>query len=110
MYILCTHSEVIGIQFVVEYRNCPGIAFSLLTILLRVYEPLFLLVGRYAPKKINHVHNKDKPWFDDQCRNLLASIKRIIFGGPVIAPGLRLTEKSLSADKRQLLSETMMFL
>ena len=31
-------------------------------------EHLSLLVGRYAPTKDICVHNKDKPWFDDQCR------------------------------------------
>ena len=31
-------------------------------------EHLSLLVGRYVPTKVIHVHNKDKPWFDDQCR------------------------------------------
>ena len=28
-----------------------------------------LLVGRYVPTKVICVHNKDKPWFDDQCRH-----------------------------------------
>ena len=27
-----------------------------------------LLVGHYVPTKIIRVRNKDKPWFDDQCR------------------------------------------
>ena len=27
-----------------------------------------LLVGRYVPTKIIRVRNKEKPWFDDQCR------------------------------------------
>ena len=31
-------------------------------------ENPFLLVGCYVPTKIIHVHNKDKPWFDDLCR------------------------------------------
>ena len=31
------------------------------------YEHLFLLVGRYEPTKVIGVHNKDKPWFEDQC-------------------------------------------
>ena len=31
-------------------------------------EHLSLLVERYVPTKIIRVHNKDKPWFDDQCR------------------------------------------
>ena len=25
-------------------------------------------VGRYVPTKVIRVHNKDKPWFEDQCR------------------------------------------
>ena len=28
-----------------------------------------LLVGRYVPTKVIHMRNKDKPWFDDQCRH-----------------------------------------
>ena len=32
---------------------------------------LLLLVGRYVPTKVIRVHNKDKPWFDDQCRHAL---------------------------------------
>ena len=31
-------------------------------------EHLSLLVGRYVPTKIIRMRNKDKPWFDDQCR------------------------------------------
>ena len=31
-------------------------------------ENLSLLVGRYVPTKVIRVCNKDKPWFDDQCR------------------------------------------
>ena len=31
-------------------------------------KPLFLLVGCYVPTKVIRVCNKDKPWFDDQCR------------------------------------------
>ena len=30
---------------------------------------LSLLVGRYGPTKVIRVRNKDKPWFDDQCRH-----------------------------------------
>ena len=26
------------------------------------------MVGRYVPTKVIRVRNKDKPWFDDQCR------------------------------------------
>ena len=32
-------------------------------------EHLSLLVGRYVPTKVIRVSNKDKPWFDDQCRH-----------------------------------------
>ena len=32
-------------------------------------EHLLLLVGRFVPTKITRVRNKDKPWFDDQCRH-----------------------------------------
>ena len=32
-------------------------------------EHLSLLVGRYVPTKVISVHNKDKPWFDGQCRH-----------------------------------------
>ena len=32
-------------------------------------EHLSLLVGRYVPTKVIRMQNKDKPWFDDQCRH-----------------------------------------
>ena len=32
-------------------------------------EHLLLLVGRFVPTKVIRAHNKDKPWFDDQCRH-----------------------------------------
>ena len=32
-------------------------------------EHLSLLVGRYVPCKVVRVRNKNKPWFDDQCRH-----------------------------------------
>ena len=32
-------------------------------------EHLSLLVGGYVPTKVICVRNKDKPWFDDQCRD-----------------------------------------
>ena len=32
-------------------------------------EHLLLLVGRFVPTKIIRVRNKNKPWFDDQCRH-----------------------------------------
>ena len=31
-------------------------------------EHLSLLVGRYVQAKVIRVRNKDKSWFDDQCR------------------------------------------
>ena len=38
-------------------------------------EHLLLLVGRFVPTKIIRVSNKDKPWFDDQCRQQENSTK-----------------------------------
>ena len=32
---------------------------------------MLLLVRRYVPTKVIRVRNKDKPWFDDQCRRAL---------------------------------------
>ena len=32
-------------------------------------EHLLLLVGHFVPTKVVRVRNKDKPWFDDQCRH-----------------------------------------
>ena len=32
-------------------------------------EHLSMLVGRYLSTSIIRVRNKDKPWFDDQCRH-----------------------------------------
>ena len=32
-------------------------------------EHLSLLVGLYVPSKVIRVRNKDKSWFDDQCRH-----------------------------------------
>ena len=32
-------------------------------------QHLLLLVGRFVPSKIIRVCNKNKPWFDDQCRH-----------------------------------------
>ena len=32
-------------------------------------EHLSLLVGRYVSTKVIRVRNKDKPWFDDQCKH-----------------------------------------
>ena len=35
-------------------------------------EHLSLLDGCYVPTKVIRVRNKDKPWFDDQCRHALS--------------------------------------
>ena len=43
-------------------------------------DKLSLLVGCYVPTKVILVHNKDKPWFDDQCGVHLTSSRRFIFG------------------------------
>ena len=48
-------------------------------------EHLLLLVGRFVPAMVIHVRNKDKPWFDDQCRHAFGLMQRLIFGGPVFA-------------------------
>ena len=55
-------------------------------------EHLSLLVGRNVPTKVIRVCSKDKAWFDDQCRGAFTSNRRLIFGGPGIAPGI--SEKS----------------
>ena len=60
-------------------------------------EHLSWLVGRWIPTKVIHVHNKDEAWFDDQCRHVLASSRRLIVRAPVITHGL--SGKSLSAVK-----------
>ena len=48
-------------------------------------EHLLLLVVRFVPIKVIRVHNKDKPWFDDQCRRARGLKQGALFGGPVIA-------------------------
>ena len=58
-------------------------------------EYLLLLLERYVPTVIR-VRNEDKPWVYDHCTHPLASSRRLIFGGPVIALGL--TGNSLSAS------------
>ena len=37
-------------------------------------EHLLLLVGRFVPTTVIWVNNKDKPWFDDQCRHALERV------------------------------------
>ena len=60
-------------------------------------EHLFLLVGRFVPTKIICVLNKDSLGLMINAGTLLASSRKLIFGGPVIALGL--TGKSLSTVK-----------
>ena len=55
-------------------------------------EHLLLVVSRFVSTKIICVRNKDTPFFDDHAGMLLASSRRLIFVGPVMA--LRLTGKS----------------
>ena len=43
----------------VRYAENPGAVLN---------EHLSLLVRLYLPTKDIRVHNKNKPWFDDQCR------------------------------------------
>ena len=60
-------------------------------------EHLSLLVGRHVPTKVIRVHNNYSLGLMINAGKLLASSRRLIFGGPVIA--LWLTEKSLFAVK-----------
>ena len=48
-----------------------------------------MLFGGFVPTKVIRVDNKDRPWFDDQCRGGLTNRWRLIFGGEgVISLGL----------------------
>ena len=60
-------------------------------------EHLLLLIGRFVPTKIIRVRNKGKLGLMINAGTLLASNRRLNFGGPVIA--LRLTGMSLSTVK-----------
>ena len=60
-------------------------------------ENLSLLVGRYVPTKVTRVSTNGKPGSMMNAAMLLASSRRLIFGGPMITLGL--TGKSLSAVK-----------
>ena len=63
-----------GIQSVVQYRICTGRSIWLADNPVEfLNEYLSLLVGRYVQTKVIRVRNKDKPWFDDQCRHVLDS-------------------------------------
>ena len=60
--------KLIGMLSVVQYGNCIGETFGFLTVEV-LNEHLSLTVGCYVPTKVICVWNKDKPWFDDQCRH-----------------------------------------
>ena len=94
--------KLIGIQFVVQCRICPEVTFGRLTILLMfsmsicccwsdvLFQPRSSVCGTRI--SLGLMINTDM---------LLASSRRLIFGGPVIA--LWLTLKSLSAVKCELM-------
>ena len=81
-------------------------------------EHLSLLVGRYVPTKIIRVRNKDKPWFDDQCRLSFDLKQEAHLRWPrdrsrvnweeFIRCQVRANE-TYSEAKHQLMSETSMF-
>ena len=60
------YNTVCGAMHVLPWRNIWS-ADNLVEVL---NEHLLLLVGRFVPTKIIRVRNKDKPWFDDQCRHV----------------------------------------
>ena len=47
-------------------QNLPWLADNPVVVL---NEHLSLLVAHYVPAMVIRVCNKDKPWFDDQCRH-----------------------------------------
>ena len=51
----------------------------------RLNVHLSLLVERFVPTKVIRVLNKDKPWFNDDCRLHSTSSRGPISGGLVIA-------------------------
>ena len=53
-----------------QYVSFHGEALGVLTILLYIECRLSLLVKRFVPTKAIRVHNKDKPWFNDDCRRV----------------------------------------
>ena len=67
-------------------------------------EHLLLLVLRFVPTKVIRVRNKINIGLMINAGMLLASSRRLIFGGPVIALGL--TGKSLSAVMWELMKPT----
>ena len=63
--------KLILIQFVMQCRICPGVTSADNPVEV-LNEHLLLLVGRFVPTEVVRVHNKDKPWFDNQLRHALA--------------------------------------
>ena len=82
-------------------------------------EHLSLLVGCYVPTKVIRVRNKDKPWFDDQCRHALGLKQEAhlrwtrdrsrVNWEEFVSYQLRANE-TYSEAKRCLVTETGMFL
>ena len=58
---------------------------------------LSMLVERFVPTKVIRVRDKDKPWFNDDCRLAFDIKQGPISGGLVIA--LELTGMSLSITR-----------
>ena len=58
---------------------------------------LSLLVERFVPTKVIRASNKDKPWFNDDCRLAFDIKQGAISGGLVIA--LEITGMSLSITR-----------
>ena len=88
----------IGIQSVVQYGICLGVTFGLLTILLRFLTSICpcMVDVMYKPKSSLCV-TKIRFVMVINADMLLASSRRLIFGGPVIVLGL--SGKSLSTVK-----------
>ena len=62
-------------------------------------EHLSLLVGRYVPTKDIRVRNKDKPWFDDQCRHAFGLKQETHLRCTVITLGLTLKSCQVRANE-----------
>ena len=93
----------ISIQFVVQYCICHSVAFGLLTILLRFWTnicPCWLDV-MYQPRSSVYT-TRISLNLTINAGLLIASSRRLIFGGPAIAIGL--TGKSLSAVKWDIMN------
>ena len=61
----CTTNTVCGAVQDLPWRNI----WSTDNAVEVLNEHLLLQVGRFVPTKIIRERNKDKPWFDDQCRH-----------------------------------------